>query len=85
MQVSRGAAGLQAWTILAPQLPWQQLADLPVAEVQSSILPALLRLGDEVSIEASQAPEEASDACLRLMQVRSCASPALRDETAKAV
>ena len=70
VKVSRGAGGLQAWTILAPQLAWQHASDLPSEQVQSDVLPALRSLSDEVSIVASQAPEDATAAALQLVQVQ---------------
>ena len=79
MQVGKADAGLQAWTILAAQLPWQSLALVPVEDVQQSVLPSLRMLCDEISISASQGSQAAHAAALQLAQVgRKALLPATR-------
>lgn len=70
MQVGRAETGLQAWSILAPQLPWQALAEVPALEVEQHVLPSLCRVCDEVSIGASQDSQAAHAAATQLVQVR---------------
>ena len=70
MQVSKAGGQLQAWTILAPQLPWQATASLPIHDVEERMLPSLGRLCDETSIGASQGLQTAHAAALQLVQAR---------------
>ena len=58
-----------AWTILAPQLPWQE-AQVQAEQMQGVVLPALRRLSDEISMAAAQGSEESYAAALQLMQVQ---------------
>ena len=70
VQASKAEAGLQAWTLLAPQLPWPALGSLPGQAVEERVLPSLASMCDETSIGASQGLQTAHAAGMQLVQAR---------------